>query len=98
MQINDGSGWLPLLALSEPDELDGGTYGFAVPYDPVLRGFAAAMRLSEARGHAMFRGKRQEGDGYPYWVSMSTTPEMPPEKPMIVWLSISPADQSENAT
>ena len=95
MQINDGSGWLSLPALSEPDELDGGAYGFSVPYDPMIRGFATAMRLSDACGHAMFRGKRQEGDGYPYWVSMRTTPELLPDKPMTVWLAISPADLSE---
>lgn len=95
MQINDGSGWKSLPVLKELDALDGGAYGFSVPWDQTIPGFASASALSAARSHAMFRAKGQEGPGFPYWVDLSATPELLPGKPMTVWLTLAPADLSE---
>jgi hypothetical protein len=96
MQINDGSGWKSLPVMLEPKEVDGGSYGFEVPWEPTLPGFALADKLANARGHAMFRANGEQGPGHPYWVQIRKEPLLLPDRPMTVWLAISPADLSDS--
>jgi hypothetical protein len=94
LQINDGTGWVPLpLSVPPPEKLLDRPMGFEVPWDQTDPGFVMALSQSWTRDPALFR-LGDVGLGSPYWVQVDDDPYLFMRPVRTAWLVISPADLS----